>query len=395
MMNDRYVWPPPQTPTQIKGSKDLSLAGVQGAKPPGLPFRSPHTSPQIMQILHVSNFGTRAKGAFLHSVPPKLSRGLVRAGHSVFDFSVRDVARAESFLGRRRFGAGAANAALTRLAHDMRPDLLLLGHADVIRPETVAALRRALPAMRVVQWSVDPLFEPDNLARVRSKLPVVDATLVSTAGEALGVLRHPGMRLGFLPNPVDFSIERGTAHLRENLPWDVFYACGHPRSPVRSLFGRDWDMDIFIAELMRQVPGARARLAGLQGQPNLAGAAYQQALCECAVGLNVSRRNDTFLYTSDRMAQMAGNGLAVLVDRGTGYDTLFSAGEMGFFGCMDELAALLRTLAADKPARQAMAEAGRARYHALFNETTVARYVVDVAFECHDSTRYEWPTLVA
>ena len=42
-----------------------------------------------------------------------------------------------------------------------------------------------------------------------------------------------------------------------------------------------------------------------------------------------------------------------------------------------------------------MAEAGRARYHALFNETLVARYVVDVAFDSHDHTRYEWPTLIA
>jgi hypothetical protein len=348
-----------------------------------------------MQILHVSNFGTRAKGAFLHSVPPKLSRGLVRAGHSVFDFSVRDVARAESLLGRRRFGARAANAALARLVLDMRPDLLLLGHADLIRAETVADLRRALPSMRVLQWSVDPLFEADNVVRLRTKLPVVDATLVSTAGEALNVLRRPGMRLGFFPNPVDFSIERGAAHLQAELPWDVFYACGHPRSPARSIFGRDWDMDQFIAEVLRRAPGLRARLAGLRGQPNLAGAAYQQALCECAVGLNISRRNDTFLYTSDRMAQMAGNGLAVVADRGTGYGTLFSAEQMGFFGCMDELAALLRHLAADHAARQAMGEAGRARYHALFNETIVAEYVAGVAFDRHDPSRYEWPSLVA
>ena len=60
--------------------------------------------------------------------------------------------------------------------------LSALGHADVIEPETLVAIRRDQPSLRVVQWSVDPLFEPDNLARVRSKLPVVDATLVSTAG---------------------------------------------------------------------------------------------------------------------------------------------------------------------------------------------------------------------
>jgi hypothetical protein len=348
-----------------------------------------------MRILHVGNFGSRAKGAFLHSVAPKLSRGLVRAGHSVVDFADRDAARAGSLLGNRKLGIGAANRTLQRLAEDMRPDLLLLGHADTIRADTIAAIRRAIPALRVLQWNVDPLFEPDNIARLRSKLEVVDATLVSTAGDALRAVARPGMRLGFLPNPVDFSIEAGAAHLHADLPFDLFYACGHPRSPPRNLFGQDWDMDSFMATLRPLVPGLRARLAGLEGNPNIAGAPYQEALCQCAVGLNASRRNDAFLYSSDRLAHMIGNGQAILIHRDTCYGTLFADTAMAFFTTMPELAAQLRRLIAEPAARQALAEAGRARYHALFNETLVAAYVVDVAFDSHDPTRYEWPTLIA
>jgi hypothetical protein len=281
------------------------------------------------------------------------------------------------------------------MALAMRPDLLLLGHADTIQPQTLAGLRRDLPSMRVVQWNVDPLFEPDNVRRIRSKLEVVDATLVSTAGEALRAVARPGMRLGFLPNPVDFSIESGRADLADRLPFDLFYACGHPRSPPRHVFGRDWDMDQFIVELHARVPNLRANMPGIAGAPNLAGAAYQDALEACAIGLNASRRNDTYLYTSDRIAHMAGNGQAVLIDRGTGYGELFTPNQMAFFGSMDELGAQLRRLIADPAARQAMAGAGRQRYHDLFNETVVARYVVDVAFDSHDATRYEWPTLIA
>ncbi len=125
----------------------------------------------------------------------------------------------------------------------MRPDLLLLGHADTIRADTIAGLRRAMPAMRVLQWNVDPLFEPDNVARLRGKTEVVDATLVSTAGEALLPLRRPGMALGFLPNPMDTAIESGRADLARELPYDLFFACGHPARPRRTLCGRDWDME--------------------------------------------------------------------------------------------------------------------------------------------------------
>jgi hypothetical protein len=347
-----------------------------------------------MRILHVGNFGSRASGAFLHSVAPKLSRGLIRAGHHVVEFADRDVARAGTPFGARKLGVIAGNRALLRLADDMRPDLLLLGHADTIRAATIASLRAAMPRMRVLQWNVDPLFERGNLSRLRGKLEVVDATLVSSAGPELGALRRPGMRLGFLPNPVDFSVETGEAHRHADLAADLFFACGHPSRPRRVVCGEAWDMELFFARLRAAVPGVRLKLAGLEGQPHLGGHAYQSALVQSAVGLNVSRRNDVAFYSSDRLAQMAGNGLAILIDRGTLYDRLFGPDEMAFFSSFEEMSAQLRRLVAEPAWRCAVAEAGRARYHALFNETLVARYVMEVAFDAHDPKTYVWPTLV-
>jgi hypothetical protein len=249
--------------------------------------------------------------------------------------------------------------------------------------------------MRVVQWNVDPIFEPGNVARLRRKLDVVDATLVSTAGEALAPLARRGMLLGFLPNPVDFSIESGAAHLAADLPYDVFYACGNPRRPQRRLFGRDWNMDEFFREFANRAPDLRFFLPGVfrgaEGQ--VAGWRYQMALEQCAMGLNASRRTDVQLYSSDRLAQMIGNGLLILMDRAAGYDRLFEPHEMAFYATFDELVAMARRMAAEPAERMAMAAAGRARYHTLFNETLVARYVIDVAFGTLHQGAYEWPTL--
>jgi hypothetical protein len=154
-------------------------------------------------------------------------------------------------------------------------------------------------------------------------------------------------------------------------------------------------MEAVLAMLAGNIPGLRLRLAGLCGQPHVFGHAYQAALAESAVGLNVSRRNDVTLYSSDRLAQMAGNGLAILIDRATGYGSLFGDAEMAFFSSLDELVAQTRSLVAEPARRCAMAAAGRARYHALFNETIVARYLVEVACDAHDPKTYAWPTLVA
>ncbi len=346
-----------------------------------------------MQIVHVANFGFRAKGAFQHSVAPKLSNGLIRNGHCVVNFSDREVARSSSFLGHSKFGIAAVNNKLRQFCREVEPELLLLGHADLIAAETVAAIRRDLPHLRVAQWNVDPLFEEDNVRRIISKLDVVDATLVSTAGKDLAILSRPGKRVAFLPNPVDFSVERGQNHVEAALPFDFFYACGNPREPLRHVCGRYWDMEEFVSQILAALPHLRPMLAGLLGRPHLVGAAYQKALEASALGLNISRRNDVLLYTSDRLAHMIGNGQAILIERATGYDRLFSDNELAFFSSVDELVAQLRTLAADPARRQALAAAGRRRYHELFNEQRVARYICDVAFERLDVSQYPWSTL--
>ncbi|HXQ47685.1 MAG TPA: glycosyltransferase [Caulobacteraceae bacterium] len=347
----------------------------------------------MVLVVHVANFGTRPKGAFQNNVERKLTNGLIRNGHQVIAFSDRESAMAGSPFGATRAGGvGYANRALAELCLAVEPEVLILGQTDVIRPQAVAELRRRLPGMRVAQWSVDALFEPGNTERLTRNLPVVDATLVTTAGDALAPLSRTGKRLGFLPNPVDHSIERGENHRKRELPFDLFYACGNP-ADLRDVGGRAWNMDAFARALVQALPSLRPRWAGLMGQPTLGGAAYQRAIESAALGLNVSRRSGQFLYSSDRLAHLAGNGLAVLIERSSGYDHLFTDDEMAFFSTFDELVELIGQLVKDPVRRMAIAAAGRARYHELFNERRVAAYLLDVALDRLDPSAYPWPTV--
>ncbi len=349
----------------------------------------------MARILHVGNFSLRAKGAFQHSVEHKISNGLTRNGHQVVNFSDRDAARAGSLFGRNKLGGrGAANRTLRTFCRQMGPEAIFFGQADVITAETIAEIRADLPNVRILQWNVDPMFEPDNVRRILSKVEVVDATLVSTAGEALAPLRRPGMRLGFLPNPVDYSIERGRCHEIAALPYDLFYACGHPGRPLREVCGAEWNMDDFMGRLSVLAPKVRYLAPGIAGAPHLAGAAYQTGLESAALGLNISRRDDNLLYSSDRLAHMCGNGQAILIARATGYDSLFSDDEMVFFDSLETLAEAVIGLVADPQRRMRIAAAGRARYYAMFNEQIVAGYMLDVAFDRLDPGAHPWPTLL-
>jgi hypothetical protein len=346
-----------------------------------------------MQIIHVSSYPISVKSKNLHAVQIKLSNGFTRNGHNVLNFSDRDMARARGF-GHRRFGVKYVNKTLLEICSMHRPDLLLLGHADIIQPATLAEIKYNHPDIRIVQWNVDPLFDPGNVRRIEAKLDVVDATLISTAGEALRPFIRPGKPVGFLPNPVDTTIETGQNHMRGDLTYDLFYACGNPARPPRHVFGRDWNMNDFVANLRSLCPQLRMRLPGLNGSPLIFAQTYQSELEQAAVGLNISRRPDSFFYSSDRIAHLAGNGLAVCIERGAGYETLFSEKEMVFASSLEELAGHLTMLATAPRVRQAIASAGRARYLALFNERLVARYIEEVAFDRISEGTYEWPTIV-
>ena len=331
-----------------------------------------------LTIVHVAGFPTGMRKAPQHSVELKLSNGLTRLGHLVLNFNDRDVARAKSLLGNRKFGRKPVNAALIEFCRHHRPDLLLLGHADMIEADTIAAIRADLPELRVGQWNVDPLFEPDNVVRIQSKLGVVHATFITTAGEALAAMRIAGHVMSFMPNPADPSIERGRADLRADLPFDLFYGCGNPSRPLREICGKAWDMNEFFAMLRERLPQLRMKLAGVDGLPHLMAASYQAVLENTAIGLNISRRPGHYLYSSDRIAQLAGNGCVVAIERNVGYGDYFGEDEMLFFASLDELAEKLSRLAAEPQTRMAMAERGRARYFEKFNERKVASHLVAV-----------------
>jgi hypothetical protein len=308
----------------------------------------------------------------------------------VLNFSDRDVARGKSWTGSRKLGRRAANAALVDFCRAHRPDILLLGHADMIEPETIAAIRGELKHLRVGQWNVDPLFEPDNVARLRKKLAVVDVSFISTAGDHLAAMREGGHAMSFMPNPVDPSIERARVDLERNPPFDLFYGCRNPSSPLRIVCGVAWDMNDFIATLGRSLPELKMKCCGIGGAPLLVSAAYQSALASSAIGLNISRRPDHYLYSSDRIAQLAGNGCVVAIERAVGYGDYFGEDEMLFFSNLDELTEKLARLRAEPDLRMRMASVSRSRYFEKFNERNVAAHLLAVLNGARSPEEMPW-----
>ena len=357
-----------------------------------------------LRIVHAANFGFKPVKAFLHNTAIKLSNGMVRGGHHVVNFSVRDVARWSGLFGSRVHGSREARKILRKYCLGARPDVLVLGHADLIDSETIAGIREALPDLKVLQWNVDWLAgigeavdgdnsAQSNWAKITGKDSCVDATFATTGGAPLKTLagRMTGTT-AYLPNATDPSIETARSFEHDDLPVSVFFASSS--DDRRRFHAGAWrDMGEMIADLRVAAPMARVAAYGFDGLPPVYGPGLQDALASARIGLNISRRNDMFLYSSDRLAQMVGNGLVGCVDRATAFDTVFGDNEMVFYATEEELFAQVDRLTRDDAARRAIGGRGWRRYQDLFGCEVVARYMLDVVFDEHDPADYSWPTL--
>ncbi len=350
-----------------------------------------------LKIVHVGDFffSLKRNAPSQFSVGGKLSHGLVRNGHHVIDLSYRDVARAGGWFGSRKLGRRYLWRALKEFLALSAPDLLLLGHGYMIPPAVIAEIRRQQPGMLIVQWNIDALFVPDNVRDFAARHQVVDASFISTAGPIVREIIGEGGRVYFLPNPVDASVERGQAFARQNIEADLFYSCGNP-ARERLICGQSWEMNQFCQMLEGTLPPTmRYAYAGVRGQPYVSGPAYAALLEQSAMGLNISRRADYHLYSSDRLAQMVGNGQLVFMERQTGYDCLFSEREMGFFSTIDELSEAICFFHQHPKSRQDVARAGWQRYHQLFNERAVADYLIGQTFGTLSDDDHTWRQFTA
>jgi len=136
-----------------------------------------------MKILQVGYAQTRRWGKPRVSTEHKLYNGLVRNFHNVLHFSDRDVAAFLAPFGWRDLGKGKSNKKLVEVVDNFQPEMILLGHCDIISNETLNEIRKLIPSVRIAYRNVDPLFVPHNVEAIHRRKSIVDTIFVTTAGE--------------------------------------------------------------------------------------------------------------------------------------------------------------------------------------------------------------------
>ena len=253
-----------------------------------------------MRVLLVGNIFGRELSANFYFTMEKLLHGFARAGHAVQVFNDRDTARMATPFRTRKLGVRRANRRLLTAAVNFRPDLVVLGHCEMIGNDTIDEIRGQVPAARIVYRNVDPLHYDRNRGLIARRAPAVDAVFVTTAGAPVARIEAGKTPIHFMPNPVDPAVETLRAFEQTDQDHDLFFAIGGAIDRT--------DQRIAMAEqLQSALPEIAFDLRGMHGRPSQRGAAYFDLLRNARMGLSFSRVNDYYLYSSDRMAQYMGN----------------------------------------------------------------------------------------
>ena len=336
-----------------------------------------------MRILQVGYAQTRRWGKARVSTEHKLHSGLVRNHHNVLHFSDRDVASFLAPFGWRDLGKGKANRKLVEVADNFRPDMILLGHCDIIRNETLEEIRKLLPDIRIAYRNVDPLFVPHNVDAIIQRIHTVDAIFVTTAGSGLDAFKGQRASIHYMPNPTDLAVESLQNGDCESLPYDLFF-CGNSNEHTTR-------KDTVVALKERcDASNVLFKTFGYFGQPNVWGRDYDEVLAQSKMGLNLNRQEGDFLYSSARLAQLMGNGIVPMIHRDGQMEVLLGQERAVYFSDVDELMKRIVELKADDAQRQSMAREGQRFYREHFCSERVAQYLVERTMGSDFSHDYIW-----
>lgn len=330
-----------------------------------------------MKILHVANFSPFKYGRAFYSIDRKLSWGCTRLGHFVYEFSYRDIARYESPFGGKFGGVKRMNQRLLDTIDQLQPDVLLLGHTELLTGECLAAVRRHHPSLAIGMWYVD-LITDAKRKTIADKMPYLDAFFVTSAGEALSQFADSAKGvLSYLPNLCASSIETGKA-FQATCEFD-FCFIGTPTPDRTALRER----------LNTALPEMRFAFHGAP-ENRLEGADYLHTIGHSAMGLNYSRDNSVPLYSSDRIAQLMASGVLTFSPPIPEMDKLIPDDCLITYQNDQELIEKIRHYHAHPEQRKLIAERGWRLTHQRFGAERISAWMLNTIINRQIDESVEW-----
>ena len=328
-----------------------------------------------LKILHVTNFNERHNGRLFYNTGKRINNGFVRLGHSVLEFSDRDIVSYYRSLNDLK-GSKRLNKKFIDVISNYLPDIIVLGHADLINYNSLEFIKNNYPKIKICQWFLDRMDTDwkNNLSRFKDKMPLMDSNFCTTDPKTLKLSSK--IPIHYMPNPVDHSFEKLENYKKNYLNKDVFFAMSHGVHRGILKRGKFDQREDFITKLQELLPNVKFDLYGMKNSQPIWADNFVNAISKNKIGLNLSQGKPLKYYSSDRFSQLIGNGLLVCIDEKTKFSDFLNKNEIVTYKNVNDLAKKIKKYLNNDKLRKKIAKNGREKYFKYFNSTIIADFII-------------------
>ena len=342
----------------------------------------------IYKILHITNFNYRFNGRLHYNTGRRINNGFIRLGHNVLTISDRDIISQNKTLKDYK-GITTLQKTILFNYENFKPDIVVLGHADAVNTETIEFLKKN--SVKTCQWFLDPLtkFGPDylkNKKRIIEKNNVVDATFLTTDPKSLNFSLNNSY---YIPNPSDSSFEI-LNNYQNNCDNDLFFAMSHGVHRGALKIGKSDNREIFINKLLDNNQKIKFDIYGMNGVQPIWGDNFIKKISNSYMGLNLSRGKPIKYYSSDRLAQLMGNGLLTFINNETKLGDFFTNKEAVLYKNLDDLSYKINKYKKDLKDGKLIAKNGKKFYMKYFNSVNVAEFIINKTLDIKSQNKFLW-----
>ena len=341
------------------------------------------------KIIHVTNFNLRHNARLFYNTGRRINNGLVRNLNSVVTLSDRDTISYEKSI-KDITGSNSLNNKLLEMTANFQPDLILFGHADMISIDTILKIKKFYPNIKFAQWFLDKMDNKDwvhNKKRFMDKFKLMDSNFCTTDPKAI---RLDNKVCFFIPNPVDKALDNLKIYQNKNFIYDIFFAMSHGVHRGVLKKGKIDIREFFIKKLIDRNKNIKFDIYGIENRQPIWSDEFKSKLQMSKMALNLSQGKPLKFYSSDRIAQLIGNGILTFVESETKLDKIFNKKEVVFYSNLKDLIKKIKKFSENDTLRIKTSKAGYNKYHKYMNSNIVAEYMISKTFNHKNKKKYIW-----
>ena len=332
-----------------------------------------------LKILHISQFDERNDYRLFNiSISNKLSKGFLRNGHDVVNFSYRNYM--DNNLIQQKHTT--LNKKILIICDNYRPDLIVLGHNNFLYRENLETLKSKFN-LKVSLWYEDALsFKGDgpnwrkNLSLIENNHDLIDSYFTTTYPDQIKT-KIDKKKLNFLPVPVDENIENLNIYENPNRHKDLFFALSHGVNFGKLKKGKIDEREKIINSFIKKFPNINYNILGISNELPKWNYDFLNEINKCKMALNLSRGKPIKFTSSNRIASLIGNGIYTFIDEGTQFNKIFNEDEVGSYKSYNDLGSKIEYMLTNEKKINLYGKNGKNKYFKLFNNTIVAKNIIN------------------